>query len=186
MLGASADAVAGFGLLFIPSPNNIRVEGDVSGMPGLHYVWNRDESELHLSYDDADGGHHEFSATLQDEVFRDVSGCVVGRVLPDGSIVIDTAAVSANLTQTGQPNLCPAPGPDKFGSAVGRAYEDFLKQFINPGNPTPSGMGYQLPNPNNDGKLVYFDDCQHATGTVFEFKGNYAWSFEIPIGSGLN
>lgn len=181
MLGASADAVAAFGLLFIPSPNDVRVEGDVSGMPGLHYAWNRDESQLHLSYDDAEGGHQEFTATLQDKVFRDVSGRVVGRVLPDGSIVVDTAAVSANLTQGDQPRLCPAPGPDKFGSAIGRAYEDFVKPLINPGNPTPSGMGYQLPNPNDGGKLVYFEDCQHVSGTLFEIKGNYAWALGTKI-----
>ncbi|HEY1978672.1 MAG TPA: hypothetical protein VGH13_01185 [Xanthobacteraceae bacterium] len=178
--GVAGDAVAAFGLLFIPSPNDVRVEGGVSGMPGLHYAWDRDESLLRLTYNDTNGQRHIFTASLDEEVFRDVSGRVVGRVLPDGSIAIDTAAVSSNLTQSDQPRLCPAPGTDKFGSVVGRAYEDFVKQFVNPENPTPSGMGYQLPNPGNNGKLVNFDDCQHVSGALFEIKGNYAGILAFP------
>jgi hypothetical protein len=44
-------AAAVFGLLFIPYPNNLRVEGEVPEIPGLRYSWNRDESLLHLTYD---------------------------------------------------------------------------------------------------------------------------------------
>ena len=43
-LGPVGAAVAAFGLLFIPSPNNIRVEGEVPEIPGLRYSWNRDET----------------------------------------------------------------------------------------------------------------------------------------------
>jgi hypothetical protein len=43
-------AAAAFGLLFIPSPNKVRVEGEVPEMPGLRYSWNRDETLLHLTY----------------------------------------------------------------------------------------------------------------------------------------
>jgi hypothetical protein len=60
LLGASlsegAAAAAAFGLLFIPSPNDLSVEGEVAGLPGLSYAWNRDESTLHLTYDNPDGG----------------------------------------------------------------------------------------------------------------------------------
>jgi hypothetical protein len=42
---------------------------------------------------------------------------------------------------------------------------------VNPGNPTPSGFGFQLPNPEKSGKLVYYDDCEQATGTMIEAKG---------------
>jgi hypothetical protein len=50
------EAAAAFGLLFIPSPNNVRVEGEVSDLPGLSYSWNRDESLLHFAYGSGDGG----------------------------------------------------------------------------------------------------------------------------------
>ena len=144
-VGAAGDAVVAFGLLFIPSPNEIRVEGDVSGMPGLHYAWDRDESLLHLTYNDADGRQRTFTAALDDEVFRDSTERIVGRILPNGGVAIDTAAVSANLAQEDEPKLCPAPGPDKAGgSERGRDYEDYVKTFINPENPTPRGWGFSF------------------------------------------
>jgi hypothetical protein len=68
---AGGGAAAAFGLLFIPSSNNIRVEGEVPQMPGLRYSWNRDERLLHLSYDGADGQRHTSTAELQGDVFRD-------------------------------------------------------------------------------------------------------------------
>ena len=183
-VGAAGDAVVAFGLLFIPSPNEIRVEGDVSGMPGLHYAWDRDESLLHLTYNDADGRQRTFTAALDDEVFRDSTERIVGRILPNGGVAIDTAAVSANLAQEDEPKLCPAPGPDKAGgSERGRDYEDYVKTFINPENPTPRGWGFQLPNPNNNGKLVYFDDCQHGSGTMFEIKGEHVGVLSFPQGA---
>ena len=37
VLGSVGIATAVFGLLFIPSPNSIRVEGEVSVIPGLRY-----------------------------------------------------------------------------------------------------------------------------------------------------
>ena len=49
-----------------------------------------------------------------------------------------------------------------------------MKSVVNPDNPTPRGWGYQLPNPEQDGNLVYYDDCQHSTGMMVEAKGNYA------------
>ena len=162
LLGASlsegAAAAAAFGLLFIPSPNDLSVEGEVAGLPGLSYAWNCDESTLHLTYDNPDGGRSTFSAQLEDDVFRDERGQIIGRVLPDGTIAIDTAAVSADLAQDDQPKLCPAPGPDHpGGSEIGRDYEDYVKSIVNPDNPTPRGWGYQLPNPEKNGNPVYFD-----------------------------
>ena len=179
LLGASlsegAAAAAAFGLLFIPSPNRPSAEGEVDGFPGVGYAWNRDESTLHLTYESPDGVRQTFSAQLEDDVFRDERGRVIGRVLPDGTIAIDTAAVSADLAQDDQPKLCPAPGPDRpGGSERGRDYEDYVKSVVNPDNPTPRGWGYQLPNPDQNGELVYFDDCQHSTGMVVEAKGEYA------------
>jgi hypothetical protein len=37
---------------------NVRFEGEVQGVPRLRYSWNRDESLLHLTYDDP----HDHSA----------------------------------------------------------------------------------------------------------------------------
>ncbi len=179
LLGASlsegAAAAAAFGLLFIPTPNEISVEGAVADLPGVSYAWNRDESTLHLTYDNPDGGRSTFSAQLEDDVFRDARGQIIGRVLPDGTIAIDTAAVSTDLAQDDQPKLCPAPGPDRpGGSERGRDYEDYVKSVVNPDNPTPRGWGYQLPNPEQNGAPVFYDDCQQSTGMMVEAKGEYA------------
>jgi hypothetical protein len=170
VLSAAGSAAAVFGLLFIPSPNNIRVEGEVPGIPGLTYSWNRDETELHLTYDGPDGARQTFTAQLQEDVFRDQHGQVVGRVLPGGNIAVDPAAVFQEAVNDNNPKLCPDPGPDKPGE-LGRDYADYVKNIVNPGNPTPRYWGYQLPNPYNFGRLVNYDDCQHSTGTMVEAKG---------------
>src|SRR5580698_1487736 len=49
-----------------------------------------------------------------------------------------------------------------------------------PNGPTPSGFAYYLLNPSN-GEPISYDDCQKATGILFEFKGEqYAWLLTIP------
>jgi hypothetical protein len=174
-------AAAVFELLFIPSPNNLRVEGEVPEIPGLRYSWNRDEKLLHLTYDGPDGGRRAFTAELQEDVFRDARGQVIGRVLPRGNVAIDPAAVFPEIANDNSPKLCPAPGPDKPGE-TGRNYADYVKEIVNPGNPTPRYWGYQLSNPYDFGKLVFYDDCQHSTGTMVEAKGpGYAEMLEYEI-----
>jgi hypothetical protein len=88
ILGPAGAAVAAFGLLFVPSPNNVRVEGTVPEMPGLRYSWNRDETLLHLTYDDAGGRQRTFSASLDGDLFRDARGRVIGRVLSGSNVVM--------------------------------------------------------------------------------------------------
>jgi hypothetical protein len=164
-----------FGLLFVPSINNLGVEGEVPGLRGLRYGWNRDETLLRLTYDSRDGRRRTFTAHLEDDLFHDQHGRVVGRVLPGGRVAFDRAAISSDFADEDEPKLCPAPGPDRpGGSEKGRDYEDFVKKFINPENPTPRGWGFQLPNPKENGALVYHDDCQHSTGMMAEIKGEYA------------
>ncbi len=173
-------ATAAFGLLFIPSPNDVRVEGEVQGLPGLRYSWNRDETELHLTYDDPAGGQRTFSAFLEGDEFHDLQGNVIGRVFGGNRVAIDVLAVLPDVVKRDEPRLCPAYAPDVAGSDQGkpyeqnkpRQYEDFLKQFINPPpyGPTPSGFVYYLPNPDGS-KPVSYDDCEKTTSILFEFKG---------------
>lgn len=173
-------AAAVFGLLFIPSPNNVRVEGEVPEIPGLRYSWNRDETVLHLTYD-AGEAQRTFALHLDGEFIRDEDGQVVGRVIGGNRIAIDGMAVLPDLVKQDEPRLCPAPAPDVAGSDQGksyeenrsRQYEDFVKLLINPppNGPTPSGFVYYLPNPAENGKTVSFDDCEKATSILFEIKG---------------
>lgn len=186
-LGAFAARLGGwatvFGLLVIPSPNRLRAEGEVPGLPGLRYEWNRDEALLHFTYDSPGGRRRTFTAHLEDDLFRDQHGRAVGRGLPGGSVAFDCAAISPDLVDEDEPRLCPAPGPDKLSGERGRDYENYVKSIVNPGNPTLSGFGFQLPNPEDFGKLVYYDDCEHSTGTMIEAKGpEYASLLTFPKG----
>jgi hypothetical protein len=61
-LGVAAGAVAVAGVLVFPSPNRIRVEGDIKGLPGGRYWWNRDEAQLQLTCETADGEQRTFTA----------------------------------------------------------------------------------------------------------------------------
>jgi hypothetical protein len=171
MLGPIGAAAAAFGLLFIPSPNNVRVEGEVPEMPGLRYSWNRDETLLHLTYAAPDGGQRIFSVQLDGDVFSDAQGRVVGRVLSDSTVAIDAAAVSSDLVDDDEPRLCPDTAKDKRTNELGLDYENYIKSIVNPENPTPSYMGYVL---SNIARPVSFDDCEHSTGTMVEIKDGYA------------
>jgi hypothetical protein len=124
-------------------------------------------------------------------VFRDEHGRVIGRVLPGSKIAIDATAVFSDLVKEEDPRMCPAPVPDRPGSDRGkpyeedraRQYEDFAKKFINPppAGPTPSGYVYELPIPAENGEQVSYDDCQKATGILFEIKGEtYAKLLTVP------
>lgn len=168
--------------LVFPSPNNIRIEGKVDGIPGLRYSWSRDETLLHLTYDDPGGGQPAFALNVDGDFIRDEDGRVVGRVIGGNRIAIDTVAVLPDLVKEDEPRLCPAPAPDVPGSDQGkpyeenrsRQYEDFVKLLINPppNGPTPSGFVYYLPNPTENSKPVSFDDCEQPNGTMlFEIKG---------------
>jgi len=90
--------------------------------------------------------------------------------------------VLPHLVRQDEPRLCPAYEPDRPGSDRGkkyeedraRQYEDFVKRLINPPpeGPTPSGYVYYLPNPEENGKPVSYDDCEWKTGSMmFEIKG---------------
>ena len=181
VLSAAGAAATTFGLLFIPSPNSVRVEGEVPEIPGLRYSWNRDELALHLTYDHA-GAQRTFAAYLDGDVFRDEDGRVIGRVIGGNKVAIDLFAVLPDLVKKrDEPRLCPEPARDVPGSDRGlqykdnlaRQYEDFLKPLINPDAPTPSGYAYYLPNPKPGNRLVSYDDCEKKTSILFEFKSDY-------------
>lgn len=169
LLRAGGAVTTAFGLLFIPSPNKIGVKGDVPGVPGLRYSWSRDETQLHLTYDGPDGARSTFTAQLEDNVFRDQSGRLIGRVLLDGNIAIDLHAIPTIPANDDEPRLCPLPSLDKPGEK-GRDYEDYIKSIVNPVNTTPRYWGFQLLNP-LAAKMVYFDDCQHSAGMMVDAKG---------------
>jgi hypothetical protein len=82
VLTIAGGAAAVFGLLFIPDPDNVHVEENVKGIPGLRYSWNRDESTLYLKYDRPGAGQRTVALRIndKDEVI-DVDGHIVAGLL---------------------------------------------------------------------------------------------------------
>ena len=135
LLGPVGAAAAAFGLLFFPSFNDVRVEGEVPEIPGLRYSWNRDETVLHLTYDRVGGAQSTFALQVDGDLIRGDDGKVAGRVIGGNRIAIDTLAVLPDLVKEDELRLCPGPAPDVAGSDQGepyeenrsRQYEDFVK-----------------------------------------------------------
>jgi hypothetical protein len=185
-------AAAVFGLLFIPSPDNVHVEKDVEGLPGWRYSWNRDEETLYLKYDRPGGPQRTIALRINDkDEVLDEKGRVVGKVIGGNKITIDRVAVLPDVVKQDEPRLCPQyerdrPGSDrgkKYEEDPARQYEDFVKLIINPppNGPTPSGFAYYLPRPK--GEPVSFDDCEWKTGIMFEIKGEtYTHLLGTPFG----
>jgi hypothetical protein len=166
-----AGAVEVFRTILVPSNNRIRTEGDIKGLPGGHYSWNRDESELHITYRDADGEERAVTARRKGQQFLDSRGRVVGRVLPGDTIAIDTDALPGRPADD-EPKLCPLPKPDRRTNDKGLSYEAFMRPLVNPGMPTPLGFGHYLPN-SSTRRPVEFDDCQQRTGIMIDYKDRY-------------
>jgi len=45
-----AGPTAALGYVFVPTDMGLREEGEVKGIPGLSYRWNRDETHMQLTY----------------------------------------------------------------------------------------------------------------------------------------
>ncbi len=164
--------IVALGVSFLPSNRNLDHEGPVPGRPGWRYHWGEDETTLYFGQDGTHPGPREIRAVLgKDGKFRDTQGHAVGAILPDGRVAIQLSALTDALVDKNEPNICPVPTKDQPGSRENnRDYEDFVKRFVNPGNPTPRGLGAGLINPKT-GKIVMFDDCQRSTGIMIEAKG---------------
>jgi hypothetical protein len=171
-LAVGAGAVDVFRLIFIPSDNRIRVEGDINALPGGHYAWNRDETEIHIDYQTADGEQRRFTAQRRGNKFLGPQGQVVGRVLPDDNVAIDSDALPGRPANDNEPKLCPRPQPDRRTNDKGIEYEMFMRPIVNPFMPTPLGMAYYLPK-RFSGEAVEFDDCEQKTGIMIDYKHRY-------------
>jgi hypothetical protein len=168
-----------YGLLFIPSPNNMEVEGDIEGLPQGHYTLDRDQPGVVITYIDTNGEQQTVLARKSfDGSVRDQHGKLIGRILSSGGVVIDPAAISMASANDG-PRLCPAPVKDNQGRSEegggerDKDYQDYVKAIVNPGMATPRDLTYQLSNPFRDGKAEKYDDCQHSTGMMIEVKRGY-------------
>jgi hypothetical protein len=186
LLGVAADAappIAFASALLESSPTGGELsEGDVVGRPDLRYSWHPDELAPRITRTSDGSPFTDWLLDRGDKYFRDQDGRIVAQIV--GHAVIADAVFFAHPgsgpSWNGQrydPELCPEPpGPDKQGM-VGergnrsRAYANYMKGLINPNRPTPPDYGYQLPNPEQAGKPVFYDDCMHVNGWMVDYKG---------------
>jgi hypothetical protein len=175
---AGAGVVAG--VLVIPWQKSVRDEGEIKGLPAGRYWWNRDEAKLHITYEAADGQQRTLIAERKEREVLDPEGRVIGRILPNDTVVIDADVLPGRPANDNEPKLCPLPQPDKRTNDKGLAYEAFMRPLVNPGMPTPLGWGYYLVNPSTK-KAIEFDDCQQTTDIMIDYKDRY-WRMLSDLG----
>jgi hypothetical protein len=152
------------------------ISGKVSGLPNAYYQRYQDEPGLRV----IDRTTNRTIATLLPTGVRgqyaDHESGIVAQ-MEGADLMVRSAIGTASQAQTRkkEPDECPEPGLDLPGMIGARGlrskgYENYMKLWLNPDEPTPPGVGFQLENPET-GKLVYYDDCQHETGLMAEYKG---------------
>ena len=176
---AAGSAVAAFGLVLIPGRAGDRGVWIKVGGPGdVSYYHNPDAAAFTFRYTTHDGVRHFYSTMVDPNgQFPGPDGRTMARWVKTGATTVLVVSTAALVGDHEEPRLCPKPGKGRSGTTLGREYEDFMKQRLNPGNPTPSGMGYYFFNPAT-GKNIEIDDCQQKTGALAEYKGpGYATHF---------
>jgi hypothetical protein len=142
----------------VAGPGNISVFRSLT-VPGVGF-----------RYTTTDGAEHDINvAPGPGGEFRDPkTGQIFARFVRTAGtlkLLINTAT----LLRSKDPQLCPVPKPEQHGSR-GQEYEDYVKAWFNPGNPTPPGFGYAFRKLRNDNPVT-FDDCQRQLGWLAEYKG---------------
>jgi len=164
-------------MLYSPPAGGGHHEGEIPGRPDLRYSWNGDETELDIVQ--LSNGQVVMRATLgADGKFKN-RGLTVARETR-GGVLVDAAALPSGQSQPkaknkdDEPELCPEPPvKDKAGLVgpggdPGRDYQQYMRERINPLWTTQPDYTYALSNPEDNGAIVYYDDCQHEPGMVNE------------------
>jgi hypothetical protein len=161
-----------YALLYSTPAGGKNHDAPVPGRPDLLYSWNDDQTIVSIRR--ASDGKRVGDATIgSDGTIRINPG--LRRLLNEHAHVDpDTLPPEdpRSSYRSEEPQQCPEPPrPDKpQGSVASKAYVAYVKTLVNQ-PPTPLGLGYQLPNPWDNDKLVFYDDCQRKTGTMIEYKG---------------
>jgi hypothetical protein len=174
------------GVLLTPTNSTVEQRHAVPRVPNTFYERFPGEIGWHIVTKNINGDDVEIPSG-PDGFFRDPWGRPFAKVLPSGQLVFDAEGEfpPAVPHDEREPNVCPVPTPDKPGGgpgSFGRAYEDFMKLLLNPGGPTPSGFGRELPSPEAQSGKTIFDDCWLKNGTMFEYKGGYAGLVRLAAG----
>jgi len=173
--GAVALLAASVPLIISTSATGKRTEGSVQGRPDLRFAWNEDGTDLRI-FRESDN-QTVLTATLTPDGKLRVGPQLVGRKRGD-TVVIDPFLLPPELPMSDEDDdrrMCPKESLDRPGRSGDKGkkdknYEDQMKRWVNPGNPTPRGFGYAFFNPET-GRIIIFDDCQKRSGSLFDAKG---------------
>ncbi len=197
---AVAGSAAVLGTLFLPTNGASVSTGTLPDAPEFSYKYDQETGRLTVTRQNPDGttdtvfsGHHD-----KDAVFRDENGNAIGRYLGD-SVALDAdavrgyearrksdaqarpgAIVQSTARTRDDPEVCPAPEPDKPGgknNEGGIAYEEHVGKLV--GGVVPPGQGLAIRMTKPDGSSVYFDNCVDEDHSLIEAKGfNYGAAYE--------
>ena len=170
VVGLAPAAALGVGLSLIPMDTPTGRWVSVAGPGNISIFRSPTVPGVGFRYTTADGVREDINvAPGPTGEFRDPkTGRVFARLVRIGSAV-GILVSTATLVRSRAQQLCPNPEEEHHGPR-GREYEDYVKMHFNPGNPTPSGFGYEFPKRRN-ANSVSFDDCQRRTGDLAEYKG---------------
>ncbi len=161
------------GALLIPTPTGGRgTKGKVKGHPELFYSWNGEETALQIVRRADD--QEILSATLAPDGTLWDGSKRIGRKKGDVVVIDPFVWPQKGLSSQTRdnPRLCPKDTPDRSGrvGAKGekdRDYEDHMKRFVNPENPTPRSFAYMFQAADHSAMI---DDCKQITGDPWEAK----------------
>jgi len=166
------------GILFIPTNRSPIVEGAIDGAPDLTCRYDRDTGLIEIWRGDGTGASSLLDAAHigLDARFVDAGGRIIGRVLPNGSAIVDpdtlpgyrsqpaagtraTAAAPSATDADNEPKLCPDPTPENISGRSDRtiAYQQQITGL-------PPGL-----------EIVFngerYDGCWESNGDLVEAKG---------------
>ncbi len=168
--GLAPAAALGVGLSLIPMDIPAGRWVSIAGPGDISIFQSPTVPGVSFRYTTADGVREDITvAPGPNGEFRDPkTGRVFARFVKTAG-ALKLLISTATLLQSKDPQLCINLKKESHGP-LGRAYEDYVKAWFNPGNPTPSGFGNAFRKLRTDLPVV-FDDCQKKTGILAEYKG---------------
>jgi hypothetical protein len=175
------------GALLIPTNRSHIQEGEVPGLSGVRYRYDRGMGSVEISTELDNETYNVVARGAPGGLLIDGHGRALGRILSSG-IYLDRDEVAGALGDAlaadrgkekvaselsphpDEPKACPDPGSDRSHGSKKRAldYEEDVHERVNPLLPLQRGQAVKVWNPNK-GDFVYFDDCFRDHGDLIDW-----------------
>jgi len=174
------------GALLIPTNRSSIQEGEVPGLPGVRYRYDRGMGHVEISTELDNETYNVVARGAPGGLLVDEHGRALGRILSSGiyldrdevaGAIGDALAADRGKEQVAselsphpdEPKVCPDPGPDRDHRASKEAldYEEDVHGRVNPRLPLQRGQAVKVWNPIK-GDFVYIDDCFRDHGDLVD------------------